>query len=38
MRFGPFSELTKDLSPARRARIEAIKAEMLEEERRLPRR
>ncbi len=24
--FGPFSEQTKDFSPARRARIEAIKA------------
>lgn len=32
MMFGPFSELTKDFSPARRARIEAIKAEKQEEE------
>ena len=33
--FGPLSELTKDFTPARRARVEAIKAEMQKEEDRL---
>lgn len=35
MDFGPLSELTKNFTPSRRARIEAIKAEMQEEEDRL---
>ena len=35
MDFGPLSELTKDFTPSRRARIEAIKAERQEEEDRL---
>ncbi len=30
--FRPFSELTKDFTPERRARIEAIKARMREED------
>ena len=35
MDFGPLSELTKDFTPSRRARIEAIKAEIQAEEDRL---
>jgi hypothetical protein len=34
MEFGPFDELTKDFTPERWARIEAMVAEMEEEDRR----